>query len=111
MKRATVGRRILISVAALTPVGGFLADWNRTHLFNPNWPPHAKFHDVQSILLGSLSGASGLYFLRGGRRGKEEGSCARGPAALPLLDRQEGRASPFPKPKGLRRSSQRRFPG
>ena len=19
-------------------VGGFFADWNRTHLFNPNWP-------------------------------------------------------------------------
>ena len=45
-----------------------MADWNRTHLFNPNWPPHAKYHDAQSILLGSLLGASGLYFLR--RRGK-----------------------------------------
>src|SRR5215208_5950146 len=63
MKRSNSGRRILISVAALTTVGGFLADWNRTHLFNPNWPPHAKFHDAQSILLGSLLGTGGLYFL------------------------------------------------
>ncbi len=68
MKRTSLGRRALVSTAALTAVGGFLADWNRTHLFNPNWPPHAKFHDAQSILLGSLLGASGLYFLRG--RGK-----------------------------------------
>jgi hypothetical protein len=52
------GRRILTSVAALTAVGGFLADWNHSHLFNPNWPPHAKFHDALSILLGSLVGAS-----------------------------------------------------
>jgi len=68
MKRMHSGRRILTLVAAVTAVGGFLADWNRTHLFNPNWPPHAKYHDAQSILLGSLLGASGLYFLC--RRGK-----------------------------------------
>ena len=60
------GRRVLSSVAALTAVGGFLADWNRTHLFNPDWPPHARFHDAQTILLGALLGAGGLYFLRGG---------------------------------------------
>ncbi len=64
MKRLSAGRRILTSVAALTSVGGFLADWNRTHLFNPNWPPHANYHDAQTILLGSLLGASGIYFLR-----------------------------------------------
>ena len=59
-----MGRRILSCVAALTAVGGFLADWNRTHLFNPEWPPHARFHDAQTILLGSLLGAGGLFFLR-----------------------------------------------
>lgn len=66
MKWPGMGRGILSSVAALTAVGGFLADWNRTHLFNPGWPPHAKFHDAQSILLGSFLGAGGLYFLRSG---------------------------------------------
>ena len=63
MKRKGAGHWILSSAAALTAVGGFLADWNRTHLFNPNWPPHAKFHDAQSILLGTLLGVSGLYLL------------------------------------------------
>ena len=34
-ERTSRRRRVLTSVAALTAVGGFLADWNRTHLFNP----------------------------------------------------------------------------
>jgi len=63
MKRMSPGRRILTSVAASTAVAGFLADWNRTHLFNPNWPSRARFHDALSILLGCLLGVSGLYFL------------------------------------------------
>ena len=58
-------RRILLSVTVLTAAGGFLADWNRTHLFDPGWQPHARFHDAQTILLGSLLGASGLYFCAG----------------------------------------------
>jgi hypothetical protein len=64
MKQRSAGRWILTLVAALTAVGGFLANWTRTHLFNPNWPPHARFHDALTILLGSLLGVSGLYFLR-----------------------------------------------
>ena len=36
-RRTDKGRLLLTSVAALTAVGGFLADWNRTHLFNPDW--------------------------------------------------------------------------
>jgi hypothetical protein len=64
MKQRSAGRWILTLVAALTAVGGFLANWTRTHLFNPNWPPHARFHDALTILLGSLLGVSGIYFLR-----------------------------------------------
>jgi hypothetical protein len=64
VKHTSNGRQGLTSVAALTAVGGFLVDRNRTHLFNPNWPPHAKYHDAQTIFLGSLLGASGLFFLR-----------------------------------------------
>jgi hypothetical protein len=71
MMRTDKGRQVLTSVAALTLVGGFLADWNRTQLFNPNWPARAKYHDTQTILLGSLLGVSELYFLRRGRKGTE----------------------------------------
>jgi hypothetical protein len=63
MTETSAGRWILSAVAATTAVGGYLADWNRTHLFNPEWPPHAKFHDAQTIALGSLLGCGGLFFL------------------------------------------------
>ncbi len=51
---------MLRALAALTAVGGFVVDWNRTHLFNPRWPPHARFHDAHTIALGSLLGSCGL---------------------------------------------------
>lgn len=63
MTKMKTGRRILKSVAIFTAVGGFLADFNRTHLLNPNWPPHAKFHDAMSICLGFFVGAISLYLL------------------------------------------------
>jgi hypothetical protein len=100
MKRTNSGRRILISVAALTTVGGFLADWNRTHLFNPNWPPHAKFHDAQSIILGSVLGASGLYFLR--RRSKyPERDLALGALLPSFFWVAQGASFAFPEAEGF----------
>ncbi|MHA7241435.1 DUF6640 family protein [Arthrobacter sp. TMS1-12-1] len=63
LRGGSAGRKILNFVAGVTAVGGFAADWNRTHLFNPNWSPHAKFHDAQTIAVGSLLGVGGLYVL------------------------------------------------
>ena len=83
MVRTDKGRSVLISVAALTAAGGFLADWNRTHLFNPAWPPHAKFHDALGIALGSLLGTRGLYLLL--RRGKDQQTDLALGALLPSL--------------------------
>lgn len=60
------GRWLLGGVAVVTTVSGYLADWNQTHLFNPTWPPHAKFHDAWSVLLGTALGTSALYYLRRG---------------------------------------------
>jgi hypothetical protein len=100
MKRTGSGRWILSSVAALTAVGGFLADWNRTHLFNPNWPPHAKFHDAQSILLGSFLGVSGLYLLW--RRGEHpESDLALGALLPAFFWIAQGASFAFPGAEGL----------
>lgn len=72
------GRRILTGVAAATAVGGAAVDANRTHLFNPAWPPHARFHDAQTISLAALLGGGGLYALH------RRDDAAAG-AALPAL--------------------------
>lgn len=108
VKRMSKGRWILSSVAAFTAVGGFLADWNRTHLFNPNWPPHARFHDAQSIVLGSLLGASGLYFLIG-RRGRdpERRDLALGALLPSFFWLAQGASFAFPGAEGL----EAEFPG
>ena len=72
MDRSGKGHFVLTSVAALTTAGGFVSDWNRTHLLNPEWPPHARFHDALTIALGTLLGACGLYFLLVGGRGQDQ---------------------------------------
>lgn len=64
MTRMNLGLGILLSTASVTATGGFVADFNATHLFNPAWPAHARFHDAQTIMLGLLLGLLGLYYLR-----------------------------------------------
>jgi hypothetical protein len=63
-------RWIIVFVAAVTAAGGLCADWfvpfgARQHLKNPAWPPHAKFHNAQGILMGFGQGvlAIGLLFI------------------------------------------------
>jgi hypothetical protein len=63
MNKQKVGRSFLITAAALTATGGLVTDWSKTHLFNPKWPPHAKFHDAMTILLSGLLGSGSLYLL------------------------------------------------
>jgi hypothetical protein len=46
-------------------VGPYLADWNETHIYNPTWPPHARFHNAQTMSLGAgLAGAALLQLWR-----------------------------------------------
>ncbi|GAA0942692.1 DUF6640 family protein [Nonomuraea longicatena] len=58
--------RILITaVAVITTVGAVLADLvipdlAAQHAFNPAWPPHAKFHDAQYMVMTVLLGLTGL---------------------------------------------------
>jgi hypothetical protein len=34
-----------------------------THIYNPAWPPHAKFHNAQTMVLGMILGFLSIYCL------------------------------------------------
>ncbi|MDQ0774216.1 hypothetical protein QF026_002682 [Streptomyces aurantiacus] len=56
--------KVLISLSALgTAVGVFIADWNETHIYNSTWPPHAKFHNAQTMNMGVVLGLVVIYYL------------------------------------------------
>jgi hypothetical protein len=55
--------RILYTlIGAIIPIGSFLADYNETHIFNPHWPPHAKFHGGQTLSMSVLLGLMTIVF-------------------------------------------------
>jgi hypothetical protein len=57
------GKILLSVIAILTIVSPYLADWNVTHIYNPLWPPHAKFHNAQTMTIAVLLGTAGLFFV------------------------------------------------
>ena len=62
--------RYLIAFVAVSNFGGLVADaivpaTARQHLLNPHWPPHAKFHNAQTMLMGLVSGTLSLVLLFG----------------------------------------------
>lgn len=59
----TPGRIIISFLGLFTAVSPYLADWNVTHIYNPNWLPHAKFHNAQTMVLGAFLGILSLYCL------------------------------------------------
>jgi hypothetical protein len=64
-KMPSAGRTLLSLVALTTIVGGYIADWNETHVYNPRWPPHAKFHNGQTMSMGAALGITTFWFLYG----------------------------------------------
>jgi hypothetical protein len=59
MHMALSSSLIFTAIGVTLPLAAHKADMNQTHIYNPHWPPHAKFHDGQtlsmSILLGGLT--------------------------------------------------------
>lgn len=55
--------KTLLSISAVAQIlGPFAADFNETHVLNPRWPPHARFHNGQTMSMGLLLGLSSLYY-------------------------------------------------
>ncbi|MEU3988083.1 DUF6640 family protein [Streptomyces platensis] len=61
--RAVSGKAMLTVVAVFTGISPYVADWNETHVLNPLWPPHAKFHNGQTMAMGTLLALATLYFV------------------------------------------------
>ena len=71
--------KYLIAFVAVFNFGGFVADafvpaTAKQHLWNPRWPPHAKFHNAQTMLMGFFGGGLALAILFGS-----------GPLTLPMF--------------------------
>ena len=56
MRRTRLGKFILGFVLVVGAVVSTAVDWNSTHLFNPAWHPHARFHDA--LFLALLDGTT-----------------------------------------------------
>jgi hypothetical protein len=56
--------KIILSLLGLfTSISPYLANWNITHIYNPEGTTHAKFHNAQTIVLGTFLGILTLYCL------------------------------------------------
>lgn len=56
--------KVLVSIVSLVTIfGAFMFDWDQTHIFNPHWPPHAKFHNGQTMSMGVCLGILSLWLL------------------------------------------------
>lgn len=65
------GGKLLFSLIALfNALSPFYADWNETHIYNPAWPPHAKFHNAQTMAMAVLLALATLYFVWSSRDSK-----------------------------------------
>jgi hypothetical protein len=57
-----IGLILLSAQSIFICIGSFVADFNETHVFNPTWPGHARFHNGQTMSMSIILGLSTLYY-------------------------------------------------
>src|SRR5260370_23189382 len=81
-----ISRVVLTGAAVGTIVGTGRADLNRTHVFNPEWPPHARFHSAAGW--GTVAGSQLLavwLLWRPGQGPAERDLAVKAAALLPAI--------------------------
>ena len=63
MNRYKLGKFILTFVLVVGAIVSTAVDWNTTHLFNPSWPPHARFHDALFLMILDVTTLIVLWLL------------------------------------------------
>lgn len=82
--------RVILSGAAIgTIIGTGRADLNSTHVFNPGWPPHARFHNATGW--GTVAGSQLLALWLLWRPGLLPAALVPATCALGYLLHQRGR--------------------
>ena len=60
--KLTAARTCLSISAIVNIIGPYAADWSESHVLNPRWPPHAKFHNGQTMSTGLCLGLLTAYY-------------------------------------------------
>ncbi len=64
------GELLITVTLIITALGSIIHDWNKTHVYNPEWPPHARFHFVGVVAMNFVLGILGLWLLWGPTKDK-----------------------------------------
>jgi hypothetical protein len=62
MRMPLISRVLFCFVSVYLVIGAHIADYSRTHLLDPRWPPHAKFHDGQTLMFSIFLAALTIFF-------------------------------------------------
>ena len=105
-----ISRLILSGAAIGTIIGTGRADLNSTHVFNPAWPPHARFHNATGW--GTVAGAQLLALWLLWRPGQQASDHDTAVTTAALFPRPPGyRSSPlWPSPAPTSKTSRATSP-
>jgi hypothetical protein len=85
MTRARIGRLLVTTAVVGSGIGHAAADLNRTHVFNPRWMPHARFHAASAVVTDVGWSAVSLWLLRRPGSGDAQELALKVAALSPIL--------------------------